>query len=119
MTIFLETKRLILKTPELSDLDNLVALRSDLDVMKYIGTGAAETREQVKEFIARADSYLEKYGIAFCSVFKKKTGDFIGQAGLFHLAFDVNQPDIELAYRLHKKYWSKGYASELAKALIK
>ena len=43
---------------------------------------------------------------------------FVGQAGLFHLGFDVKQSEIELAYRLHKKYWHRGYATELAKALI-
>lgn len=31
---------------------------------------------------------------------------------------NIRQPDIELAYRLHQKYWYKGYATELAKALI-
>jgi hypothetical protein len=47
--------------------------------------------------------YLEKYGLAFYSVFEKETGNFVGQAGLFHLGFDVTQSDIELAYRLNKK----------------
>ena len=118
MSIFLETKRLILKTPEISDLENLVALRTDPEVMMYVGTGIVQTREQVEEFIANADPYFKEYGLAFCSVFEKETGNFIGQGGLFHLGFNVNQPDIELAYRLHKKYWGKGYATELAQALI-
>ncbi len=34
------------------------------------------------------------------------------------MRFNVTSPDIELAYRLHKKYWNLGYATELAKALI-
>lgn len=114
----LETKRLILKKPELSDLDNLTALRTDPDVMKYIGTGTIQTKEQVQEFITNAAPYYEKHGLAFYSVFEKATSEFVGQAGLLHLSFNVNQPEIELAYRLHKKYWTKGYASELAKALI-
>lgn len=33
MGVFLETQRLILKIPELSDLDDLIALRTDPDVM--------------------------------------------------------------------------------------
>lgn len=37
MSILFETQRLILKTSELSDLDSLLALRSDPEVMKYIG----------------------------------------------------------------------------------
>jgi len=40
----------------LSDLDNLVALKNDPEVMKYIGLGALHTREQVRE-------YLKKSGI--------------------------------------------------------
>ena len=55
----------------------------------------------------------------FAAVFEKETGEFIGQAGLFHKGFYDEQPDIELAYRLHKKYWGHGYATELAKALIR
>ena len=43
MSIFLETKRLLLKTPELTDLDKLVALRSNFEVMKYTGEGGPQT----------------------------------------------------------------------------
>lgn len=118
MNIILETKRLILKQPTSSDFHELLLLRADYKVMQYIGTGATQTEEQVKEFIENAKSYSDEYGLGFYSVFEKETNNFIGQAGLFHLGFNVNQPDIELAYRLHIKYWDKGYATELAKALI-
>ena len=118
MTIMLETKRLILKKPVSSDFDELLRLRTDHQVMRYIGAGDIQTENQVKEFIENAKSYSDKYGLGFYSVFEKEKNAFIGQAGLFHLGFNVNQPDIELAYRLHTKYWNKGYATELAKALI-
>ena len=118
MNIFLETERLILRLPSWSNLDNLVILRSDPAVMKYIGDGSIHTKAQVERFLNMAIPYQEKYGFGFCSVFKKETNEFIGQAGLFHKGFYDQQPDIELAYRLHKKYWGYGYATELAKALI-
>lgn len=118
MTIFLDTPRLILKAPELSDFDNLLALRTDPDVMKYIGDGSIQTKAQVQEFLTKAMSYQKKYGFGFCSVFEKDSGEFVGQAGILHLAFDDSQPDIEVGYRLHKKFWGKGYATELTKALI-
>lgn len=117
--IFLETKRLILKLPELSDFNDLLALRADPDVMRYIGNGDIQTLVQVKDFLTMAMDYQKKYGIGFCSVFEKESGDFIGQAGLFHTSFNDTQPDIEIAYRLHKKYWGRGYATELVKALIR
>ena len=118
MNIILETKRLILKQPTLSDFDDLLQLRTDPKVMQYIGTGDIQTENQVKEFIENSKHYFDDYGLGFYSVFEKETNDFIGQAGLFHLGFNFNQPDIELAYRLHIKHWKKGYATELATALI-
>ena len=118
MSIFLETKRLILKKTELSDFDRLMALRSDPDVMKYLGDGTVHTEDQVRKFLSMAIPYQEKHGIGFCTVFEKESGDFIGQAGLFHIGYHDEQPDIEIAYRLHKKFWEKGYATELTKALI-
>lgn len=119
MSIFLETKRLILKTPESSHFADLLALRTDLDVMKYIGeNGAIQTKEDVEQFLTLAMAYQAKHGFGFCSVFEKESGAFVGQAGLCHLALDDSQADIELAYRLHKRYWGKGYATELARALV-
>jgi GrpB-like predicted nucleotidyltransferase (UPF0157 family) len=117
MSIFLETTRLILKTPELSDLNNLIILRADPDVMRYTGDGVQE-QETVKEALNFFISYYHEHRMGFFSVFEKDSGDFIGQAGLFHLSFDDKQPEIEIAYRLHKQFWGKGYATELAKALV-
>ncbi len=59
-----------------------------------------------------------KYNFNEVLKFEKETDEFIGQAGLFHLGMDESQSDIEIAYRLHRKYWGKGYASELVRALI-
>ncbi|HRD69010.1 MAG TPA: GNAT family N-acetyltransferase [Legionella sp.] len=56
--------------------------------------------------------------MGFCLVFEKESGNFVGEAGIFHLLFDDTQPEIEINYHLHKKFWGKGYATELAKALI-
>lgn len=118
MGIILETKRVIIKTPEKTDFNDLLALWTDPDVMKYIGDGSVQTKAQVQEFLTNAEPYLKEYGLGFFSAFEKKTGNLIGQAGLFHLDLNIKQSEIELAYRLHKKYWHLGYTTELAKALI-
>ncbi len=118
MTIFLETSRLILKTHEEKDLAYVAKLRSNLDVMKYIGDGTTHTEVQVQHFLDITLPYQQKHNLGFCAVFEKSTGNFIGQAGLFHLGYDDTQSDIEIAYRLSPSYWNKGYATELVKALI-
>lgn len=56
MNIILETERLVLKQPSLSDFDELLRLRTDHQVMQYIGMGDIQTKSQVKEFIENAKS---------------------------------------------------------------
>lgn len=117
MTLFLETERLILKKTNQADFDEIFKLRSDSDVMRYAGRGV-KTEEEVQKFFDTAISYQEKHGMGFCSVFEKETDDFVGQAGIFHIGFYDEQPEIEITYRLHKKYWRRGYGTELTRALI-
>jgi RimJ/RimL family protein N-acetyltransferase len=126
MTInILETKRLILTVPQLSDLDNLIALRTDPEVMcclggfgQEFGMGVIQDIDEIKYQLSLTQDYFNTYGLGFFCAFEKESCNFIGQAGLFHLSFNTAQSEIELAYRLHKKYWGKGYATELAIALI-
>jgi RimJ/RimL family protein N-acetyltransferase len=118
MSFLLQTERLELRLPQAIDFHDLLSLRTDPDVMRYIGDGAIQSDEQVNEHIRLAQPYYDETGYGFFTVFKKESGEFIGQAGLFHLGFDVDQPEIELAYRLHKNHWGNGYATELARSLI-
>ncbi|MCX7114450.1 MAG: GNAT family N-acetyltransferase [Gammaproteobacteria bacterium] len=118
MATFLETKRCVLTLPKDADLNDLIALRTDPEVMKYIGNGAIQTKDQVSAFLANFRPYFEKHGLTFYSAFLKETEEFIGQAGLFHLGFDDSQSEIEVAYRLHKKFWGQGLATELVTVLI-
>lgn len=117
MSIFLETKRLIINTPKLIDFNNLYALQSDADVMKYIGQGV-RVQSEVMTGLEKAIAHQEKYGFSLGSVFEKESGVFIGRAGLIYLAYDDTQPDIEVGYALTKDAWNKSYATELSKALI-
>lgn len=115
--IFLETERLIIKTPELTDFDDLYALESDTDVMQYVGQGV-RTSAEVTSGLDKAITHQKKYGFSLGCVYEKETGVFIGRAGLIYLAYDDTQPDIEVGYMLAKSAWGKGYAIELARALI-
>ena len=41
---FLETNRLLLKVPKLTDLEKLIELRSDAEVRKYTGEGGPSNK---------------------------------------------------------------------------
>ena len=52
-------------------------------------------------------------------IFTKDGNQFIGEAGLIYINFDKKDEQIENGYVFHKKYWSKGYETEVAKDFIK
>ena len=116
MEFLIKTPRLILKPSTLDDFENTYAHQSDLDTMRYIHK--ARDREEVKASLDKSILHYQKHGFSIGSVFEKETGAFIGRAGLFYLGYDDTQTEIEVGYILNKKFWGKGYATELAKAII-
>lgn len=113
----IETKRLFLKPLTMDDLEKMYSLSSDPEIMRYI-TGRAETPEETQKKLKNLVLHYEKHGFGFCSVYEKISGTFVGRAGLIYLELNDQQPDIELGYTLDKKFWNRGYATELVSALI-
>jgi len=115
----IQTAHLILKEPFDGELDLVVSLQSDSNVMRFIGKGNPKTLEEVESSLKKNISHWDVFGYGFWNVFEKKTGEFVGRAGLVHLAYNHTNPDIEVGYHLHQKFWEKGYATELCMALLK
>jgi len=116
--IILESERLVLKTSTMENFQNVFSLLSDPDVMRYVGNGP-RTENEVRDGLEKMVKHQEKYGFAFGDIYHKNSGDYIGRAGLIHLAMNDEQDEIEVGYQLHQKYWGNGYATEITKALIK
>ena len=64
----LETERLILQVPQLTDLDDLIALRTDPDVMRCIGgfgqafgTGVIQKVEEITHQLSLTQAYFDTY----------------------------------------------------------
>lgn len=111
------TSRLILRPLKNDDLDDLCALQSDPDVMKYIGHGV-RTTEEVKKTLDLCIKHQTQLGFGLYAVLDKENETFIGRAGIIHLSLDSKAKDIELAFAFKKAYWNQGYAYEAAKGLI-
>ena len=114
----ISTERLILRNWNDSDLENLHALCSDPHVMKYFPE--VSTMEQSRTLLSRLKNMCDERGYCYFAVELRSSKEFIGFVGLAYQDFEADfTPCVDIGWRLHKKYWSKGYAREAAEASLK
>lgn len=118
--IFAETERLVIREILPSDIDGMFELDSDPQVHKYLGNKPITNKEQV---VAIIDSVRQQYadnGVGRFAIIDKKTNAFVGWTGLkLETKLTNNHQNFyDFGYRLIRKYWGKGIASESAIASI-
>lgn len=120
MKIFLETKRLILREILPTDIDGLYELDSDPEVHKYLGNNPVKDKNQIVDIINFIRQQYKDNGIGRWAIIDKKTNNFIGWTGLKLVTELTNnhQNYYELGYRLIKRYWGQGIATETALASL-
>jgi len=110
------TERLILRPWELRDIDPFAALNAHPEVMRYFP--ATFTREETAAFVERVAA-LEDQGLGFQPVEERATGDLVGIVGMAPVKPEFpSAPATEIGWRLARHHWSKGYASEAARAWL-
>lgn len=123
MTIFAETERLILREVLDSDLEGFFELDSDPDVHKYLGNRPITTRDEAKKAIDLIRRQYSERGVGRWAVVHKDSGEFMGWSGLkLNTKEESYHPKHynfhDIGYRLIKRYWGQGYATESGKAAI-
>src|SRR5262245_40898695 len=111
----IETQRLILRPLSSNDLDELAAINADPEAMRYIGNGKPQSREQTQ---IRLDAILvhhEQHHFGLFAMVEKVTDAFVGFCGLQYLD---NTSEIEVGYRLARRFWGRGLATEAARACL-
>jgi RimJ/RimL family protein N-acetyltransferase len=118
--MIIETQRLILREMQANDDKAMFELDSDPEVHKFLGNNPYTTIEQSREIIASVQRQYVTNGIGRWVVIEKSTNSFVGWSGLKFLTEPVNNRYniYDVGYRLLKKYWGKGYATESALAAI-
>lgn len=116
----IETDRLYFREILESDANSILELDSDPAVHQYLGNHPIkdifEARNSI-QFIRR--QYVDN-GIGRLAMVEKETNNFVGWGG-FKLITDLvngHHNYHDLGYRLIKKYWGKGYATESSQAAI-
>ena len=119
MDIVLTTPRLLLRRFTGDDVDVLTDLDSDPEVMFWITGGRPTPRDEIAtDYLPAFLAYYDRgdrWG--FFAAHERESGEFIGW---FHLRPGEGRGDDEpeLGYRLRKKFWGKGYATEGSAALV-
>lgn len=103
----IRTERLLLRPVEDRDLDDLFAIHSRPEAMRYWLTPPHENREVTRAIMDRLRVSLAETGAEFVIEFENRV---IGRAGVWRIA--------EIGYMLHPDYWRRGFMFEALSALV-
>jgi len=103
----LETQRLKVVKMTPNDIDLLYQVSGDEEVTEFFPR--VLNREETRQMLDKILDHYGRYGHCFWKVLLEKSGDFVGIAGLLD-----GEKETEIAYRIKREYWNKGYATEAA-----
>jgi RimJ/RimL family protein N-acetyltransferase len=119
----LETERLLLRKPELGDLDGYAAMWGDPEVVRFLG-GSVSGPEQVPKGIERMLRHWDRHRVGLFSVIRKEDDQFVGRTG--YLLWDTErwanamheeldgELETEIGWTVVRAFWNQGYATEAA-----
>jgi RimJ/RimL family protein N-acetyltransferase len=97
-------------------LDDLCRMHQDDLVMATLG--GLRSGEDTKDYLDRNLAHWRQHGYGLWIFTAKTDGRFVGRGGLRQV--HVNGIDeVELAYALRSEFWGQGFATEMARALVK
>jgi RimJ/RimL family protein N-acetyltransferase len=108
-----ETDRLILRRLDEWDVDDIFAMRSDPEVMRFIR--APQNRVETVNWLNLVSSRWERDYIGFCAIVEKQNKKFVGWCGLWRLK-ETNE--LEIGYAIAKNAWGKGFATEAGRVFL-
>jgi RimJ/RimL family protein N-acetyltransferase len=116
-------QRAILGTPRLvavmwgpDDAGLIHELHSTIETTRYLSGTAPWSREKAEERLRNWFGEQERDGATKYKILSRDDGRFIGRAGFSLLGGE--RQDFELGYSLRFQEWGKGFATEVARALI-
>lgn len=112
----LETERLLLRRVDKNDANEVFALRSDPENMKYIPRPLVKTTEEALEHIAMIDSKIETNEGINWAITLKGNPKLIGIIG--HYRIKPEHFRAEIGYMLLPEFHGKGFVSEAISKVV-
>ena len=110
----LQTERLLLRKPRMEDAPAIFEIYAqDSEVMRYLVWKPHKNIQETEQFLL-ACGQLWRTGKDFAyAITLKDDGRLIGMFGIHPMIFKI-----EVGYVLARPYWSKGYMTEVLRAMI-
>lgn len=110
--IELNTNRLIIRNTKKEDADFCLEIWSDDEMGKYLSD---PPRNKANEIYIKWKENVEIYnGCYYFVAVSKENGNYIGTCSAVP---SEDKKHWDLGYAIHKKFWNKGYATEMIKTL--
>jgi [ribosomal protein S5]-alanine N-acetyltransferase len=121
MNLILETQRLLIRPLELSDAQAMFTMDNNPKVHSYLWQNPTQHIEETIKIIEMVQLQYQQNGIGRFATILKETDEFIGWTGIKFVNDHVengNTNFYDYGYRLHPKFWNKGYATEASMAWL-
>lgn len=112
----LTTQRLTLRQTTKDDWEEVLFLRSDEEVNKYVKRQAPKTKTDAEEFIAKITRGLTNGEIIYWSITLKESPEMIGSICLWN--FSPDRTIAEVGYDLVPQFQNRGIMSEALKCVL-
>lgn len=114
----LQSPRLLLRRfrDEATDFEHYAALYADPEVAVHVG-GVQAREVALRTYAERVLDYYPRHpGLGIWATFERDTGAFVG----LHLLNHIRGEDlIQVGYTLRRAMWGRGYATEMARAVMR
>ncbi|MCC7012770.1 MAG: GNAT family N-acetyltransferase [Planctomycetes bacterium] len=107
------TERLVLRELTADDAAEMFALNADPEVLRYLSDVPYASVDAARAFLEAYPEYRRR-GFGRWAVIERESNSFVGWCGLKDIAGVV-----DLGYRLHRRFWSRGFATEAARASLR
>jgi RimJ/RimL family protein N-acetyltransferase len=116
MELITETGRMLIRSLSLGDVPVLTEILSDPEVMKHSVRGVCD-EEATRRFVEWCLACYKSHGVGPWALIEKGTSNLIGFCGVGPERVG-DAEEINLGYRLARRYWGRGLATESARASV-
>lgn len=115
----LVTPRTLLRRWQETDLDAFAEVNAQPEVMRWIRDGRVLDRAGTAERLAAFQRHWDEHGFGLYALILRQTGELAGFTGLAVPTFLPEiLPAVEIGWRLGRRHWGQGLATEAARAVV-